>query len=150
MSTGRVLPDAEAAHGYLHRICFKTGPPGVVGAELEWMVARTADRRARAPISTLKSLLADAGPVSRPQCRDLRAGGAGSSCAPWPHRTSPAAAPPSPPTSRISSPPSALPGSPWFPRASTRSARRHDSSASPRYDAMAAYFDTVAPTSAPS
>ncbi len=63
MSTGRVLPDAEAAHGYLHRICFKTGPPGVVGAELEWMVARTADRRARAPISTLKSLLADAGPV---------------------------------------------------------------------------------------
>jgi hypothetical protein len=41
----RFLGDAEAVHGHLRRICFKTGPPGRVGAELEWLVARREDPR---------------------------------------------------------------------------------------------------------
>jgi len=37
--TGRLLADCESVHGYVVRICFKNGPPGRVGAELEWLVA---------------------------------------------------------------------------------------------------------------
>ena len=33
-----VLRDRESVRGYVERVCFKTGPPGLVGAELEWIV----------------------------------------------------------------------------------------------------------------
>ncbi|MGH3379883.1 MAG: ergothioneine biosynthesis glutamate--cysteine ligase EgtA, partial [Actinoallomurus sp.] len=33
------LGSRDAVHSYIRRICFKTGPPDVVGAELEWLVA---------------------------------------------------------------------------------------------------------------
>lgn len=75
MSTGRVLADAEAAHGYLHRICFKTGPPGVVGAELEWVVAREGDPRAFVPASLTKALLVGAGPLPGRSLMSLEPGG---------------------------------------------------------------------------
>lgn len=37
------LEDADAVHGYVSRVCFKTGPPGRVGAELEWLTAPRDD-----------------------------------------------------------------------------------------------------------
>ncbi len=44
MSTDSVaLRDCAAVHGYVGRVCFKKGPPGRVGAELEWLVADAAD-----------------------------------------------------------------------------------------------------------
>jgi glutamate--cysteine ligase len=58
----RLLGDAEAVHAYLRRICFKTGPPGRVGAELEWLVARREDPRSVVPLEDLVSMLADAAP----------------------------------------------------------------------------------------
>ena len=39
----RPLRGAADVHGYVRRICFKTGPPALVGAELEWMVTRDDD-----------------------------------------------------------------------------------------------------------
>lgn len=62
MTGERLLADAEAVHGYLRRICFKTGPPGRVGAELEWLVARRDDPHAVVPLEELVSLLAAAAP----------------------------------------------------------------------------------------
>ncbi|MFZ1527481.1 MAG: ergothioneine biosynthesis glutamate--cysteine ligase EgtA [Ferruginibacter sp.] len=56
MSAAPPLADTEAAHGYLRRICFKTGPPGLVGAELEWVVARRDDPRADVRACDLRSL----------------------------------------------------------------------------------------------
>ena len=41
--TGEALTGAEDVHGYVGRVCFKTGPPRRVGVELEWLVA-DADR----------------------------------------------------------------------------------------------------------
>ncbi|MFD5101544.1 ergothioneine biosynthesis glutamate--cysteine ligase EgtA [Streptomyces albidochromogenes] len=43
MSTGDFLPEGPpvteaGAEALLHGICFKTGPPGIVGVELEWFV----------------------------------------------------------------------------------------------------------------
>ena len=56
------LRDAAAVHGYVTRVCFKTGPPGLVGTELEWLVADRSDPHARVPLPLLQSLLQDAGP----------------------------------------------------------------------------------------
>lgn len=62
MTVVRRLADAEAVHGYLRRICFKTGPPVRVGAELEWITARRHDHRALVPLEELAAVLAAAGP----------------------------------------------------------------------------------------
>ncbi len=56
------LRDAESVHGYLRRICFKTGPPGRVGAELEWLVARAGEPQSLVPVDDLTGLLATAQP----------------------------------------------------------------------------------------
>ncbi len=142
MSTGRVLPDAQAAHGYLHGVCFKTGPPGVVGAELEWMVAHGADRRAAVPISTLKSLLADAGPLPGRSVVTFEPGGQVElSSLPAPHVTGCGAAL----AADVAHLESALgaaglvlvPAGVDPVRPPVRQLHQ------PRYDAMAAYFDTV-------
>lgn len=56
------LVDCAAVRGFVERVCFKTGPPGLVGAELEWLVAY-ADRPTDAvPIHLLRDLLDAAGP----------------------------------------------------------------------------------------
>lgn len=54
----QVLADCEAVHGYVERVCFKTGPPGLVGAELEWLVSFRADPTALVPLSYLRDSLA--------------------------------------------------------------------------------------------
>ncbi|GAA2099046.1 ergothioneine biosynthesis glutamate--cysteine ligase EgtA [Microlunatus panaciterrae] len=61
MSDGRRVHDADQVHGYVQRICFKTGPPGRVGAELEWIVARPEEPESVVPVTTLRSLLDDVG-----------------------------------------------------------------------------------------
>ena len=35
--------DCAAVQGFVERVCFKTGPPGLVGTELEWLVAFVDD-----------------------------------------------------------------------------------------------------------
>lgn len=62
VSGGRELRDLESVHGYVRRICFKTGPPGRVGAELEWIVADLHDPQALVPMRDVVALLAAASP----------------------------------------------------------------------------------------
>ena len=52
----------ESVHGYVAAICFKTGPPVTVGAELEWLVASPHDPRKAVPLDLLRTILDDAGP----------------------------------------------------------------------------------------
>jgi len=40
-------------------ICFKTGPPGVIGAELEWLVADASDPLLPVPFDTIREILSD-------------------------------------------------------------------------------------------
>jgi glutamate--cysteine ligase len=51
------LRTSEAVHGYVKRVCFKTGPPHLVGTELEWLVAFADAPRDVVPIATLRRLL---------------------------------------------------------------------------------------------
>lgn len=51
--------DVDSVHGYVGRICFKTGPPGRVGAELEWLVGSTSDPLTRVLPDLLHGLLAE-------------------------------------------------------------------------------------------
>lgn len=69
------LRDVESVHGYLRRICFKTGPPSRVGAELEWLVARTGDHRALVPLAELEALLRSAEPFPGSSRPTLEPGG---------------------------------------------------------------------------
>lgn len=69
------LRDADAVHGYLRRICFKTGPPGRVGAELEWLVARRDDPRSVVPLEDLSFLLDRAAPFPGASRVTLEPGG---------------------------------------------------------------------------
>jgi glutamate--cysteine ligase len=55
------LRDCAAVQGYVERVCFKTGPPGLVGTELEWLVAFAGDPTAVVPIPLLRELLEVAG-----------------------------------------------------------------------------------------
>ncbi|MBO0829841.1 MAG: ergothioneine biosynthesis glutamate--cysteine ligase EgtA [Streptosporangiales bacterium] len=48
------LGSRDAAHRYIRRICFKTGPPDVVGAELEWLVADPAHPNDPVPLDRLQ------------------------------------------------------------------------------------------------
>jgi glutamate--cysteine ligase len=43
--------------GYVERICFKTGPPGLVGAELEWIVASASAPDQPVPIEAIEDAL---------------------------------------------------------------------------------------------
>lgn len=46
-------------HRYIRRICFKTGPPDVVGAELEWLVADPAHPNDPVPLHRLRDAFPD-------------------------------------------------------------------------------------------
>jgi glutamate--cysteine ligase len=59
------LRDCAAVHGYVERVCFKTGPPGLVGTELEWLVAFADFPADPVPIRVLRQLLDAAGPPPR-------------------------------------------------------------------------------------
>lgn len=60
--TAELLDDCAAVHGYVERVCFKTGPPSLVGAELEWLVGFEADPAEMVPIELLGRLLGSAAP----------------------------------------------------------------------------------------
>jgi glutamate--cysteine ligase len=62
-----IVPHREAAEAYVTRICFKIGPPRLVGVELEWLVH---DRRKPAiPLSSAR-LAAALGPWCPPALRN--------------------------------------------------------------------------------
>ncbi|GAB3454705.1 ergothioneine biosynthesis glutamate--cysteine ligase EgtA [Streptomonospora sediminis] len=48
---------------YINGICFKTGPPGRVGAETEWLVRDPVRPREPVPLARLSPLVAEAGPL---------------------------------------------------------------------------------------
>ncbi len=62
IDTRPLLRDRDAVAGYVERVCFKTGPPGLVGTELEWIVVRADDPTAPVPLPHLREVLAAAGP----------------------------------------------------------------------------------------
>ncbi|MGZ4456997.1 MAG: ergothioneine biosynthesis glutamate--cysteine ligase EgtA [Nocardioides sp.] len=55
-STAR-LADSAAVRGYVKRVCFKTGPPRLVGTELEWLVAFEDRPGEVVPLDLLRDLL---------------------------------------------------------------------------------------------
>ncbi len=63
--TRPLLRDRDSVAGYVERVCFKTGPPGLVGTELEWIVVRPDDPASPVPIPHLQEVLAAAGPPPR-------------------------------------------------------------------------------------
>src|SRR4051794_36867087 len=63
--TSERLVDCAAVQGFVRRVCFKTGPPGLVGTELEWLVVSADDPTDAVPIPLLHSLLDAAGPPPR-------------------------------------------------------------------------------------
>lgn len=63
--TSERLVDCAAVRGFVRRVCFKTGPPQLVGTELEWIVVAADDPTRRVPISHLRDLLDAAGPPPR-------------------------------------------------------------------------------------
>jgi glutamate--cysteine ligase len=63
--TSERLRDCAAVQGFVEKVCFKTGPPGLVGTELEWLVARAADPTDPVPIDQLRDLLDAVGPPPR-------------------------------------------------------------------------------------
>lgn len=52
----------DGVYQHIRGVCFKTGPPGTVGAETEWFVVDTADTAAHVPAERVRALVADAGP----------------------------------------------------------------------------------------
>ena len=63
--TSERLVDCAAVQGFVRRVCFKTGPPGLVGTELEWLVVPVDDPTEAVPIPLLRTLLDAAGPPPR-------------------------------------------------------------------------------------
>jgi glutamate--cysteine ligase len=60
------LPISELeAERLIGTICFKTGPPGTLGAELEWLVADTSDPSLPVPFDRVREILSD---LKRPGC----------------------------------------------------------------------------------
>lgn len=56
------LLDSEAVHGYARRRCFRTGPPGLVGTELEWLVVHRDDPTLAVPLAHLRTVVEAGGP----------------------------------------------------------------------------------------
>ena len=59
------LVDCAAVRGFVEHVCFKTGPPGLVGTELEWLVAYSDRPTEAVPIHHLRTRLDNAGPPPR-------------------------------------------------------------------------------------
>jgi glutamate--cysteine ligase len=57
------LVTTDDAHSYVGRICFRTGPPRFVGAELEWLVADPTDPYRRVSLDRLREIVEAAGPL---------------------------------------------------------------------------------------
>lgn len=56
-----VLRSAADVHAHVGAVCFKTGPPGTVGAELEWLVADRSDPSLPVPPERSRRALEAAG-----------------------------------------------------------------------------------------
>jgi glutamate--cysteine ligase len=72
------LSSRAAAEAYVGGVCFKLGPPRLVGAELEWLTERTDNSRCRVDEATLTRALAAYAPASvnpASPARPLPAGG---------------------------------------------------------------------------
>ena len=69
------LRDCAAVMGFVKRVCFRTGPPGLVGTELEWLVASATEPTASVPIPLLRDLLDAAGPPPRGSAVTYEPGG---------------------------------------------------------------------------
>jgi glutamate--cysteine ligase len=54
----RLLSGVEDVHGFIKRVCFKTGPPGTVGIEAEWFVVDPRQRDRPVAIPELERVLA--------------------------------------------------------------------------------------------
>ncbi|MEU8798828.1 ergothioneine biosynthesis glutamate--cysteine ligase EgtA [Spirillospora sp. NPDC048819] len=52
----------DDVYQHIRGVCFKTGPPGTVGAETEWFVIDPADPAAHVPGDRVRALVDDAGP----------------------------------------------------------------------------------------
>src|SRR4051795_3720240 len=52
------LTDVEDVHGFVKRVCFKTGPPGTVGIESEWFVVDPTHPDPPVAVPELQSALA--------------------------------------------------------------------------------------------
>ncbi len=63
MAGSMQVDSCESVHGYVAAICFKTGPPVMVGAELEWLVVAPSNPLRPVPIALLRDLLDRAGPL---------------------------------------------------------------------------------------
>ncbi|WP_370785503.1 ergothioneine biosynthesis glutamate--cysteine ligase EgtA, partial [Actinomadura fibrosa] len=52
----------DDVYQYICGVCFKTGPPGTVGAETEWLVVEASDPSAHVPARRVRALVEAAGP----------------------------------------------------------------------------------------
>jgi glutamate--cysteine ligase len=58
-----VLRDCSEAEAYVASVCFKHGPPRLLGVELEWLLERTTDGQAPIDAGVLRSALGDHTPT---------------------------------------------------------------------------------------
>ena len=76
--TGQVatrLRTYGAVRGYVGKVCFKTGPPGLVGTELEWIVVHPEHPHDPVPIPLLGRLLDARGPLPNGSTLTFEPGG---------------------------------------------------------------------------
>ncbi|MFD0541246.1 hypothetical protein ACFQY7_52900 [Actinomadura luteofluorescens] len=52
----------DDVYQHIRGVCFKTGPPGTVGAETEWLVVDAGDPAAHVPAERVRALVDGAGP----------------------------------------------------------------------------------------
>lgn len=140
--TSERLRDCAAVRGYVERVCFKTGPPGLVGIELEWLVALADSPTEPVPIHLLRDALHAAGPTPRGSSITYEPGG-------QLELSSPAYRGPSACWRALSEDAEHVrrsllsAGVVLLPTAIDPFRLPHRQLAHPRYDAMAAYFDAV-------
>ena len=141
--TSERLRDCAAVRGYVERVCFKTGPPALVGTELEWLVAFADAPGEMVPITLLRDLLEAVGPPPRGSTVTYEPGG-------QLELSSPAYRGPSACWRALSEDAEHVrrsllsAGVVLLPTAIDPFRLPHRQLAHPRYDAMAAYFHAVA------
>ncbi|HEY2206099.1 MAG TPA: ergothioneine biosynthesis glutamate--cysteine ligase EgtA [Pseudonocardia sp.] len=62
--SGRVLHSRDEAEAYVASVCFKHGPPRLIGVELEWLLARRSDPPSPLDVHTLVTALGPHTPTS--------------------------------------------------------------------------------------
>jgi len=64
METVTVLRGRTDAEAHVGVVCFKQGPPALIGAELEWLLAHTDDRTTRPTLTEIATALGEHAPLS--------------------------------------------------------------------------------------